>query len=58
MAVGLYIPVFHSKSEIDDTDAVVVAANTHDNITWLDVAVNEMARVDVLQARDLGFLAL
>jgi len=33
-------------------------ADTHDNVAWLNIAVEEVARVDVLQATDLEITTL
>jgi len=33
-------------------------ANTHDNVAWLEITVEEVARVDELQATDLEITML
>lgn len=39
--VGLGVSVLLSQAEIDDIDLVASLANTHQEIVWLDVSVNE-----------------
>lgn len=51
--VGLWIAELLGKTEIDDVDLVATLADSHEEVIWLNVAVNEIARMDVLDARDL-----
>ena len=51
--VRLRVPVLLGQTEIDDVDLVATLPNAHQEVVGLDVAVNEVARVDVLDARDL-----
>jgi hypothetical protein len=53
--VGFRITELLSKTEVDDIDLITTTANTHDEIIGLDIAVDEVARVDVFDARDLSF---
>jgi hypothetical protein len=45
--------VLPAQTEIDDTDLVASLSNAHQNVIRLDVPVDEVARMDVLNARDL-----
>ena len=51
--MGLGVAVFFGEPKVDDIDLVTPLADAHEEVVWLDVAVNEVARVDVLYARDL-----
>jgi hypothetical protein len=46
--MSLRVPVPSRKSEIDDTDLIVMVVKTHQEIGRFDIAVNKMMRVDVL----------
>ena len=52
------IAVLLGETEIDDVDLVTTLANSHEKVVWLDVAMDEVARVDVLDTRDLHRSAL
>ena len=56
MEVGLGVPVLLRETEVNDVDLVAPLANTHEEVVWLDVAVNEVTRVDVLDAGDLTYV--
>lgn len=51
--VGLGVAEFLRKTKVDDIDLVATLSNTHQKVVGLDIAVDEVARVDVLDARDL-----
>ena len=51
--VRLRVPVLLGQAEIDDVDLVATLPNAHQEVVGLDVAVNEVARVDVLDPRNL-----
>lgn len=51
--VGLGVAVLFSQTKVDDIDLVASLSNTHEEVVWLDVAVDEVAGVDVLDAGDL-----
>lgn len=55
--MGLGVAVLLRKAKIDDIDLVSALANTHKEVVGLDIAVNEVARVDVLDAGDLRDVA-
>lgn len=50
--VGLGVPVLLGQTEVDDVDLVSSLANTHQEVVWLDVSVDEVSRVNVLDSRD------
>jgi hypothetical protein len=45
--------VLLGQTEIDDIDLVASSSNAHQKVIGLDVPVDEVARMDVLNARDL-----
>lgn len=51
--VGLGVPEFLRKPKVDDVDLVAALANAHEEIVRLDVAVNEVAGMDIFDAGDL-----
>ena len=51
--MGLGIPVLLCKTKVNDVDLIPALADTHEKIVRLDVTVDEIARVDVLDAGDL-----
>ena len=51
--VGLRVPVLLGKTKVDDIDLVTALANSHQEIVRFNVAVDEVAGVDVLDTRDL-----
>ena len=51
--VGLRVPKLLREAEIDDVDLVSTLSNTHQEVIGLDITVNEVARMDVLDAGDL-----
>lgn len=51
--VRLGVTVLLGESKVDDIDLVAPLADTHEEVVGLDVAVDEVARVDVLDSRDL-----
>ena len=51
--VGLRVPVFLGETEVDDIDLVATLSDSHQKVVRLDVAVDEVTRMDVLDARDL-----
>jgi len=42
------------ETEIDNIDLVTTLADTHQEIVRFDIAMNEVAGVDVLDSRDLN----
>lgn len=49
----LRIPVLLGQTEVDDIDLVRPLPETHEEVVWLDVPVDEALRVHVLDAADL-----
>lgn len=49
----LWVAVLLCETEVDDVDLVSALADAHQKVVWLDVTVDEVSRVDVLDARDL-----
>lgn len=47
------IPVLLGQAEINNVDQIAFLAKTHQKVVWFDVSVNEILRVDVLNATDL-----
>lgn len=47
------VAVLLGQAEVDDVDQVALLAESHQEVVWLDVSVNETPRVDVVDARDL-----
>jgi len=52
--VALGVPVLLGQPKIDDVHLVGLLAQPHEEVVGLDVAVDEGARVDKLDARQLG----
>jgi len=50
--VSLRVTELLGQSEVDDVDLVATFADAHQEIVGLDVTMNEVARVDVFNARD------
>lgn len=51
--MGLGVTVLLGETEVDDVDLVATLTDTHQEVVGLDVTVDEVAGVDVLDARDL-----
>ena len=51
--VGLGIAVLLGQTEIDNVDLVAALANAHEEVVRLDVTVNEVAGVNIFDARNL-----
>jgi hypothetical protein len=51
--VGLGVAELFGETKVDDVDLVSALPYTHQEIVGLDVAVDKVARVDVLNSRDL-----
>jgi hypothetical protein len=51
--VGLGITIFLGQTEVDDVHLISTLANAHQEVVGLDVTVDEVARVDILDTRDL-----
>ena len=51
--VGLGVTVFLGQSEIDDIDLVATLSNPHQKVVRFDIAVDEVAGVNVLNTGDL-----
>lgn len=56
MQVSLGITVLLCETKVDDVDLVSSFSNSHQKVVGFDVAVNEVARVNVLDAGDLFFV--
>lgn len=52
--VSLWVSELFRETEIDDINLISTLADAHEEVVWLDVTMNEVARVDVLDARYLG----
>lgn len=50
----LGVAVLLGETEINHVDLVAALADAHEEVVGLDVAVNEVTRVDVLDARNLA----
>lgn len=50
--VSLRVTVLLSQAEVDDVDLISSFANPHQEVVWLDVAVDERLGVNVLDTRD------
>lgn len=53
MKVRLGVPELLGETEVDDVDLVATLPDAHQEVVGLDVTVDEVARVDVLDAGDL-----
>jgi hypothetical protein len=51
--VGLRVAVLLRETKVDDVDLVPTLADAHEEVVGLDIAVDEVARVNVLDAGDL-----
>ena len=51
--MGLRVTELLCETEIDDIDLIATLPNTHDKVVWFDIPMNEVARVNVLDTRDL-----
>jgi hypothetical protein len=51
--MGPGILVLLGKTEIDDIDLIASSSDAHQNVIGLDVPVDEVARMYILNARDL-----
>jgi hypothetical protein len=47
---SLWVSVSCCKAEIDNINLIVMVADTHENVGGFDVTVDEVARVDILDA--------
>ena len=52
--VCIGIPKFFRKPKIDEVYNVGMPSDTHNDIARFDIAVDEIARMDVLQATELS----
>ena len=50
--VRLWVTVLLGQTEINNVDLVATLANAHQEVVWLDIAVDERLGVDVLNAGD------
>jgi len=50
--MSLRITVFLSETEIDNVDLIATLSNSHQEVVWLDVTVDEGLGMDVLDAGD------
>ena len=42
------------KTKVDHIDLVTILSNAHQEVIWLDVMMYEVARVDILNVRNLS----
>ena len=54
MEASVGVPKSPCETEIDQVDLIVVLADTHQKVSWFDVTVNQVTRVDKFDARDLS----
>jgi hypothetical protein len=50
--VSLWVTVLLGQTEIDNIDLVTTLTNTHEEVVWLDITVDEGFGVNVLNAGD------
>jgi hypothetical protein len=55
--MGLRVPELLRETEIDDVDLVATLTDPHEEVVGLDIPVDEVSRVDVLDAGDLWKMA-
>lgn len=53
MEMSLGVAIFLRQTEIDNVDLVPSLANAHEEVVGLDIAMDEVTRVDVLDSGDL-----
>jgi hypothetical protein len=53
MKVGLWVPKILGETKVDDIDLIPTFSDSHEEIVGLDVSMDEVARVNVFNARDL-----
>ena len=51
--VGLGVAVLLRETKVNDIDLVATLADAHEEVVGLDIAMDEVTRVDVLNAGDL-----
>lgn len=51
--VCLGVAVLFGETKVNDVDLIAALAHAHEEVVWLDVTMDEIARVDVFDARDL-----
>ena len=56
VCVCIGIPIFFRESEIDEVYNVGMLSETHDDVARFEIAMNEVARMYVLQATELGIV--
>ena len=54
--VCIGVPIFFREPEIDEVYSVGVLSGTHNDVARFDIAMNEVARMYVLQATELGII--
>jgi hypothetical protein len=54
--VRIGIPIFFREPEIDEVYSVGMLSKTHNNVARFEIAMNEVARMYVLQATELGVI--
>lgn len=54
MATGLRGIKLLSKTKVDEIDCVALLKNAHHKVVGLDIAMEEVSRVNVLDARNLA----
>src|SRR3954468_17904155 len=50
--VSLWVTVLLGQTEVNDIDLVTTFANTHQEVVWLDITVDERLSVNVLDTGD------
>ncbi len=56
--VGLWVAEFLRETKVNDVDLIAALSNTHQEIVWFDVTMDEVAGVNVLDARNLRGIKL
>ena len=52
--MSLWVTEFLRETKIDNIDLIASLANTHEEVVGLDVTMDEIARVDIFDTRDLN----
>ena len=52
--VRLGVTELLGKTKVDHIDLVTILSNAHQEVIWLDVMMYEVARVDILNLRNLS----
>lgn len=52
MEMGLRVTIFLGQPKINDIDLISTFSDTHEEVVWLNVSMNEGFGVDVFDARN------